>query len=204
MTVEGQDRLKAIKGPVIFVANHLSNLDGIVLTNLLKEDFDPYFIAGIKLSNEAFTNFFKALVKTINIKPNTADLDSVKTMVNAVKAGESIMIFPEGTRSRTGHLNEPKKGILLIARLTGVPLVPIGIMGTEKVLPIDPGGDMSKERIRPGRVQLTVGEPFYIPKKEAGEGKAEYEKRALDTLMNAIANLIHEPYRGGYGHDSEE
>lgn len=45
------------------------------------------------------------------------------------------MIFPEGTRSRVGSLIEAKKGILLIARMTGVPIVPIGLYGTEKLLP---------------------------------------------------------------------
>jgi len=72
MKVEGYEKIKGIKGPIIFICNHLSNADGLILNELLK-DFDPTFIAGVKLSNNDFTkNGFK-FIKTIAIKPNSAD-----------------------------------------------------------------------------------------------------------------------------------
>lgn len=200
--VKGLENLDAVEGPCIFVANHLSNLDGIVLTRLLKKKFDPYFVAGIKLSGDNFTQFFKNLVKTINIKPNTADLESVKSIINTLKGGESVMMFPEGTRSRTGRMIEAKKGITLIARMAKVPIVPIALMGTEKVVPINK--QMDKERIIPGTVDVVIGKAFQLAKKRPEEDKHEYEDRAMKDLMNHIAVNLKEEYIGFYDGKLEE
>lgn len=198
LTVRGQHHLDNLQSPCLFVANHLSNLDGMVLMRFLKKQFDPHFVAGIKLSNDRFTNLFKSLIKTINIKPNSADLESLKTIINTLKNGESVMIFPEGSRSRTGSMIEAKKGITLIARMAKVPIVPIALMGTEQVVPIHPSGRMDQERIHPGTVEIVVGEPFHLTKKRPAEDKHEYDDRALRDIMNHIAANLRPEYRGVY------
>ncbi len=197
--VRGKENLEGVKSPCIFVANHLSNLDGLILTKLLKKRYDPHFVAGIKLSNDNFTNFFKTLIKTINIKPNTADLESMKTIINTLKNGESVMIFPEGTRSRSGQMGEAKKGITLIARMAKVPIVPIGLMGTEQVVPIHPSGRMDRERIQSGTVEVVIGKPFELAKKAPEEDKHDYEERAVRDIMDRIAATLRPQYRGIYG-----
>ena len=197
--IKGKENLESVASPCIFVANHLSNLDAVILMKLLKKRFDPHFVAGIKLSNDNFTNFFKSQFKTINIKPNTADLESMKTILNTLKNGESVMIFPEGTRSRDGAMSEAKKGITLIARMAKVPIVPIGLMGTEKVVPIHPSGRMDKERFQNGTVEVVIGQPFKLGLKLPGEDKHEYEERVLRDIMDRIAVNLKPQYRGIYG-----
>lgn len=196
--IRGKENLEKAQAPCIFIANHLSNLDGVVLTKLLKKKFDPYFVAGVKLSGDNFTRFFKSMIKTIDIRPNSADLESVKNIINTLKGGESVMMFPEGTRSRTGAMIEAKKGITLIARMAKVPIVPIALMGTEKVLPINPSGRMDRERIQAGTVEMVIGAPFYLTPKQPGEDKHLYEDRAMEDLMNHIAMNLRENYRGVY------
>lgn len=198
LIVRGRENLDLVEGPVIFIANHLSNLDGVVLSRLLKKKFDPYFVAGVKLKNDPFTNFFKSMIRTIEIQPNTADLDSIKTIINTLKGGESIAMFPEGTRSRDGRMIEAKKGVTLIARLAKVPIVPIALMGTEIVVPIDKSGNMARERLYEGTVEVVVGKPFQLAKKRPEEDKHAYEERALEDLMNRIAVNLKEEYRGFY------
>ena len=198
INIKGQQHLDSISSPCIFIANHLSNLDGIVLMRLLKKKFDPHFVAGVKLSDDKFTNFFKTLIKTIDIKPNSADLESMKRIINTLKGGESVMIFPEGTRSRTGSLNEAKKGITLIARMSKAPIVPIALMGTEEVVPIDPGNQMSKERFHEGTVDLIIGKPFHLVGKNPGEDRHEYDERALNQIMGQIAKNLRPAYQGVY------
>ena len=101
--VEGLDKIKNEDGPFIFIGNHLSNSDGLVLNKVLKP-FDPFFIAGVKLSNDPLTKIGTKMVKTITIKPNSADKEALTTIVKTVKDGNNIFIFPEGTRSRTGEV----------------------------------------------------------------------------------------------------
>jgi 1-acyl-sn-glycerol-3-phosphate acyltransferase len=197
INVSGKENLLGIKRPVIYVCNHLSNSDGLVLNKVLRDE-NITFVAGIKLSKNPITNIGINAVRTIQIRPNTADKDSLSKVIKAVKEGNNIMIFPEGTRSRTGSLIEAKKGILLIARLTKTPIVPIGIWGTEKLLSINHNGEMGSEKFRHAKVNVNIGKAFNIPEKQENEDKHLYEERALTSLMKAIAALIPEGYRGVY------
>ena len=122
INIVGTENLKGIKTPTLFICNHLSNSDGLVLDKALKE-IDPTFVAGEKLSNNAVTSIGVNVIKTTNIKPNTADKEGLEKIIKLVKQGESLLVFPEGTRSRVNSLIEAKKGILLIARMTGAPIL---------------------------------------------------------------------------------
>lgn len=196
--IEGMDNVDNISGPKIFVCNHLSNSDGLILSKILKDKYDPYFIAGVKLSNDPVTSLGTKIVKTINIKPNSADKEALTRIIKVVKEGDNIFIFPEGTRSRTGSMIEAKKGIILIAKLTKAPIVPIGMWGSEKLLPIDKDGNMANEKWSYADVNIKIGEPIIIPIKEKNEDKYEYENRLLNYIMKGIANQLPKEYRGFY------
>ena len=198
LTVNGLEKIDKVKKPRIFVCNHLSNSDGIVLNKILKEKSDPYFIAGIKLTNDPITNIGTKIVKNIAIKPNSADKDAITKVVKALKGGDDILIFPEGTRSRTGAMIEGKKGILLFAKLSKAEIIPIGMSGTDKLLPISKDGNMGGEKWHKADVTVNIGDKIEFPKKEKDEDKHEYDDRCMDILMRSIAALLPEHYRGVY------
>lgn len=197
INILGSENLKGIKLPTIFVCNHLSNSDGLVLDKALKE-IDPTFVAGVKLTNNAFTSIALNVIKTTSITPNTADKEGLKKIIKLVKQGESLLIFPEGTRSRVGSLIEAKKGILLIAKMTGASIVPVGLVGTEKLLPINMQGDMSAESFNYADVQVNIGKQFELPERIKEQDKKEYEEYAIHYIMQKIAELLPESYRGVY------
>lgn len=195
--IEGNENLKDIRKPTIFICNHLSNSDGLVLDKVLKE-IDPTFVAGVKLSENAVTSIGTNVIKTTKIKPNTADTEGIKRIVQLVKQGESLLIFPEGTRSRNGSLIQAKKGILLIAKMTGAPIIPIGLHGSEKLLPINQDGDMSSESFHYADVYINIGKQFEFPKKHSNQDKKEYKEYVTMYMMKKIAELLPESYRGVY------
>ena len=194
--VEGMEKLENICKPIIFICNHLSNSDGLVLSRILK-DHDVTFVAGVKLSDNPITNLGINIVKTIAINPSSADKEAMTKIINTIKTGNNVLIFPEGTRSRTSSMISAKKGILLIAKLTKATIIPLGIYGTEVLLPIS-DSNMSSEKFNYAKVNLKVGNPIELPIRTKDEEKAAYDSRVLDIIMTSIAILIPENYRGVY------
>ncbi|NFN86732.1 1-acyl-sn-glycerol-3-phosphate acyltransferase [Clostridium sporogenes] len=196
LSINGKENLENINKPIIFISNHLSNSDALIINKVLK-DQDITFIAGIKLKDNSLTKLGLEITKTIPIKPNTADKEAIYSIVKTLKAGNNILIFPEGTRSRTAKLMEPKKGVILIQKLSKATIVPLGISGTEKLLPINEK-DMALERFQYADVTINIGKALEIPKKDKEESKHEYEDRIMNYFMSEIAKLIPKEYRGIY------
>lgn len=190
------DMLRELEEPVIFASNHLSNSDGLVLNRVL-EKFNPYFVAGIKLKESPVSRIGLEAVNTIPIHPNTPDIDAVKKCIKKINSGKSVLIFPEGTRSRTGQMIKGKKGVVLIAKKAEKPVIPIGITGTEKLMPIN-DSNMEKEGFHFAEVTVTFGKPLYIPKKEDMKPGEDYYEFCLEMVMKSISELLPEKYRGEY------
>ncbi|MBK5243111.1 1-acyl-sn-glycerol-3-phosphate acyltransferase [Clostridium sp.] len=193
----GMEKINETKSPIIFICNHLSNADGIIMNKLLKDN-NVTFIAGVKLTDNKLTKLGFHVAKTINIKPNSADKEAISKIINTLKQGNNIMIFPEGTRSRNGKMIEGKKGLLLMAKLSKATILPIGIWGTEQLLPINENGDMASERFHHADVNINVGDPIILPSKGEDEDKNQYHDRVMHDVMCSIAILLPEKYRGVY------
>jgi 1-acyl-sn-glycerol-3-phosphate acyltransferase len=195
LEVEGAEGLtERIGKPTIFIANHLSNVDGIVLNKILEKN-NVTFIAGKKLKENPFTSVFLKIVKHIIINPNSADRNALKKAVAVLNRGESILIFPEGTRSRTGSMIRGKKGFVLLARLSKADIVPIALEGTEQMLPINPN-DMGLETPKHANVRVKVGQPFQLEPKNPDSEDPDQE--CVDAAMRKISQLLSPQYQGVY------
>jgi 1-acyl-sn-glycerol-3-phosphate acyltransferase len=93
----------------------------------------------------------------------------------------SVLLFPEGGRSRTGEMREFKEGAAYIAIKAGVPIVPVGIVGTRAVLP------MGSNYVRAGHVILRIGDP--IP---TADVKLKDREQLTQTLVRRVAGLAGE------------
>lgn len=196
INITGYENIKDLDKPILFVCNHLSNSDALIIDKILKNQ-DITFVAGVKLNSNELTKLGMEITKTVCIKPNSADKQAISNIIKTLKAGNNMLIFPEGTRSRTGQLMEPKKGVILIKKLSKATLVPLGLSGTEKLLPIN-DKNMALESFQNADVTLNIGKPLELPKKVKEETKHEYEKRCIDLIMYKIADLLPEEYRGVY------
>ncbi|HEY3369023.1 MAG TPA: lysophospholipid acyltransferase family protein [Symbiobacteriaceae bacterium] len=184
-------------GPCLFVCNHLSNADALALYRALRPK-QVFFLAGVKLQDVLLTRIGSDAVDTIPIRPNSPDVEALKRAVETLKSGRSVLIFPEGTRSRTGCLIRAKKGAALIARRAGVPIVPIGLTGSEKFMPINEQ-DMGGEGLRRATITVRVGPPFAAADLACAPADGEDERQLLaDAMMRKVASLLPPEYRGVY------
>ena len=136
--------------PCVFMCNHQSNFDILVLFSALPAQFR--WIAKAELFRIPL--FGRAMrgagYISIERKDRKKAIQSLKEAAGRIRNGVSVMIFPEGTRSPDGNIGEFKKGGFILAYDAGVPIVPVVINGTWAI--------MSKDslKITPGKVRLTV------------------------------------------------
>jgi 1-acyl-sn-glycerol-3-phosphate acyltransferase len=180
--------------PTIFIANHLSNVDGLLLNKVLKKN-DVTFLAGVKLNVNPLTAIFLKTVKHILVNPNSADRDAIRKALDILKMGGSILIFPEGTRSRSGAMIKGKRGFLLLARLSQADIVPIALEGTERLLPVNED-DMSQETPQQATVRVHIGQPFRLEKRN--RDCDDWDERCVFTAMRKIAEMLSPEYQGVY------
>lgn len=179
--VEGLEKISK-DGSYIFVSNHLSYMDTPVALANIPVQFR--FLAKRGLFQIPFLGWHLARAGHIRVPRGDARA-AVKTMFEAAQIvreqGISLLIFPEGGRSRQGEMGPFKEGAALIAIRAGVPLVPVGLKGTREVLPFGSG------HIRGGVVKMRIGDP--IPT----SGASERDRVALtDEARRKIVALLEE------------
>lgn len=140
--------------PYVFASNHSSALDILVLFKALPKNFR--WIAKKELF--AIPLFGKAITVAgyipIDRSNRRAAMQSLQTASDRIRAGASVVIFPEGTRSPTGQMGEFKSGGFLLALKAEQPVVPVLIKGIFQILPTH------TFLLRPGRVQVYIGQPM--------------------------------------------
>ena len=143
-------------GGVILAANHRSFLDPFVVGCCLRRP--TYFVAKQELFANRFVGWFLNCMGAFPVRRGESDEQSTATALALLERGAAVMIFPEGTRCRSGPLNPPRRGVGRLALATGAPVVPIALMGTERA--------RRGWRIRPVRVDVRCGPALTYPRVE--------------------------------------
>ncbi|MCW3004968.1 MAG: 1-acylglycerol-3-phosphate O-acyltransferase [Conexibacter sp.] len=141
-------------GPVIFAANHRSFLDPFVIACMSRRPL--YYVAKKELFHSRLTGWFLNSLGAFPIDRGNADEGAMGTARQILERGDSVLIFPEGTRVRPGPLAGPKRGVGRLALETGAPVIPVAVIGTENI--------RKKWRIRPHKVSIRAGAPLRFPK----------------------------------------
>lgn len=168
------------EGPVLIVANHQSYVDPPFLGIAYEEGI--YFFAKKPL----FKGIFKwalPLCQAIPIDQDNPDPQSLKTIIRLLRAGNRVMVFPEGSRTPDGRMHRGMAGVGLILSKTKVPVQPLRIEGAYEAWPIG----APRPRIHP--ITVTVGDLMSFTNEELNaKGKDAYQHLA-DRMMEAIADL---------------
>lgn len=142
-------------GPALIVSNHLSYYDWAILSAIY---WDRYlvFIGNKALLNRYFVGWLMKLNVLIFIDPTKPGMSFLRESLTKLKDDNILVIYPEGTRSRTGKMLRPKTGFVRIALKTGVPIIPIGMKGTYEILP------PHKKFPSLSQCEVFVGQPIMI------------------------------------------
>jgi len=178
---EGLEHLPGAGGYIV-AANHASHLDPPLVGLHLPRQVS--FFARKTLWKPGLASWWLDGVGTIPVdRDGGADVAAIKRVLQVLRQGKVVILFPEGTRSPDGRLQAPKPGIGLIACKTGVPVVPARVFNSANAF--GRGG-----RIRLGTpVDVTYGRPLLPADYDHPEDGKERYQRAAERIMAAIARL---------------
>jgi len=142
------------EGGVILASNHRSFLDPFAIGCCLGRPI--YFVAKQELFMNPLLGWILNCLGAFPIKRGASDEESMDTSLALLERGEAVVIFPEGTRIRTGSLGSPKRGVGRLALQSGKPVVPIAVTNSERA--------RRGWRIRPVRVHLRCGPALTFPR----------------------------------------
>jgi 1-acyl-sn-glycerol-3-phosphate acyltransferase len=188
--VEGLENVPR-SGGMLVVANHCSNLDppivgwaaghrsGRVIHFMAKEEMRRWPVAGWLARNAGV--FF--------VRRGEGDRSAQRIALAILQQGGALGVFPEGTRSRDGQLSEARAGAALLAMRTGVPILPVGVAGTQHIFR---GRRLVPRR---SRVTIRIGSTFSLPVQADGLDRAAL-RAGTETIMRAIAAQLPPDQRG--------
>jgi len=189
---EGRENVP-LTGPLILVANHVHVLDPILLAFSLPRWIT--FVAKEELFRSPFLRFWLRWAGSVSIRREGRVREKqkiLKSARDALERGLILGMFPEGGRSHDGKLRKGKPGSAVIASKANVPLLPVGIVGTDKI------SGISWLWKRPG-IAINIGKPFELPPTSGRMSKSQMQLLTTQ-LMREIAALLPPEYKG----DSEK
>ena len=181
VTVKGFSNLN-LHAPYIYMANHTSNFDIPVLQACLPVSFR--WLAKAELFKIPIFGYAMKRAGYISIDRSNKEsaIQSLKQAATIIKNGASVIIFPEGTRSRNQNVQPFKKGGFVLAVDSGVPIVPVVLHGAWKIMP------KNQIVIEPGHVFVEIKKPIE---------SSDYNIETKDFLMEKVRNVILESLENG-------
>ncbi|MGC5047724.1 lysophospholipid acyltransferase family protein [Micrococcus porci] len=197
--VKGLSHVPA-EGPAILASNHLSVSDSVFMPAML--DRQVHFLAkqeyftGRGAKGWATKKFFEATNQLpMDRSGGAASLRSLEAGLECLREGKLLGIYPEGTRSPDGRLHRGKIGIAKLALASGAPVVPVAMIGTDRVQPI--GRTLPNLR----RLGMIFGEPLDFSHLQGREGDHRALRQVTDEIMEAIRRLSGQDYVDVYAAD---
>ncbi|WP_319691890.1 lysophospholipid acyltransferase family protein [Streptomyces sp. ME19-01-6] len=190
--VEGAERIPG-SGPVILAGNHLTFIDSMILPLVCDRQVvfigkDEY-VTGKGLKGRLMAWFFTGVgMIPVDRDGGHGGVAALMTGRRVLEEGRIFGIYPEGTRSPDGRLYRGRTGIARLTLMTGAPVVPFAVIGTDR---LQPGG---KGLPRPGRVTVRFGEPLEFTRYE-GMDRDRFVLRAVtDEVMSEVMRLSGQEY----------
>ena len=197
--VTGAENIPA-SGGAILAANHLSVVDSVFLPLMVDRPVTFSAKAEYFTASGPAARLWAAYLKATNQLrmdregPRAAQ-DTLEAALALLREGKLFGIYPEGTRSPDGRLYRGRPGVGWLALKSGLPVIPVALSGTRRVLP--PGHVVP----RPGRIGVTIGKPLVIAPELADQPPGQARRLIADQVMSAIQELSGQEYVHVYASD---
>jgi 1-acyl-sn-glycerol-3-phosphate acyltransferase len=188
LKVEGKDRVPKTGG-LLVISNHIASADPPILGCVFPRPL--HFMAKVEWYRHRPLAWLARQFLCFPVVRHTPDRGALRYTLDLLEKGHAVAIYPEGTRTPDARLRRPEGGIGFIARRSGAPIVPVGIWGSEKVLP------RGRWIPYPARTHMVYGSPFHLPDPEMSH------QEAADYMMSRVAELLPPAYRGYFNQSQE-
>lgn len=186
LDVQGQEHIPS-SGPLIAACNHANFLDPFMVDQYMGRPM--YFFAKEEIKSMPLFGFLARYYMVIFVARGEADMNALKSALRVLREGYAIYVAPEGTRSKTGELQEGKIGAVIMATRTGANVVPCAIWGQKPFL-------SNLKRLKRTAVHIRFGPAFRFVG-SVKPGKVEVQAMT-DEMMYRIAELMPPQWRGAY------
>ena len=194
VTAEGREHVPK-SGGVILASNHLSYIDHYVTGAVL--DRQVFFISKAQHFDVPVQRWLFKQWGVIPLKRGEGDNEAMARSLQILQEGKLFGIYPEGTRSTDGKLHRGRTGVARLALQARVPVIPVGMIGTDKILP--KGKNVPKLK----KVSVHIGAPMHFEQFYGMENDRKVTREITDRIMHAIRDLSGQEYVDSYTQNPE-
>jgi len=190
LEVHGIENMQGLQS-YILASNHIGRLDALLIYRFSNRR-DIIMLVAEKYRESRMARWFVRQLDGIFVDRFNADFTVLRQVLNRLKKGGVLVLAPEGTRSPNAQLQEAWPGASFLAVKANVPVLPVGLAGSEDDLFFH-----NLKRLRRTKVVVRAGKPFHLPPTDGLTREAALKKNT-DEIMCQIAALLPPPYRGVY------
>lgn len=181
MEVKGRSNVPK-EGGLLVISNHCSQMDPVIIGSVLPRRL--YYMAKEELFKIPFLRSLIVALGAFPVRRETGDLRALSKIVDLVKKGEAVLLFPEGSRSEDGEVKEFMHGVSFIAFKAGVPVLPVAVRGSFEAMP--------KGKVIPKltKISVRIGELVRV------DGLSRRTKEEMTLFTSDLRNRVRDLLRG--------
>jgi 1-acyl-sn-glycerol-3-phosphate acyltransferase len=194
--IEGRENVPST-GPVLLASNHVSFMDSVVIPVCAPRKVvflaKAEYFEGKGIKGRLQKGWFEGTgMVPVDRDDTKSAMDSLGVALEVLRRGDAFGVYPEGTRSRDGRLYRGRTGVAQLALVSGAPIVPVGLVGTERLQPV------GARWPRLAKVTVRFGEPIHVAGHYDGVPPGRARREITDRVMTSIQLLTGQEPAGVY------
>ncbi len=195
LEIEGMEHIPK-SGPALITPNHVAFIDSVFITTLMPRRTLAVGKADYMDSWKTKFLFPATGMIPIDRSGGSASQAALDTAAASLERGDLFLIYPEGTRTRTGYLHKGRTGAARLALRTGAPIIPVGLRGTDRIQPVD-----TVKPVINVPCEVRIGKPIDVSRYRDRQDDRRVLRQITDEVMFEVAELSGQTYVDVYATD---